>query len=172
MIPKLALALLAAAALPAVAAAQAPATPLFASDGLLHLTIRGPVSAIADGQRREVPRPATLSVAGGETLPVTLTPRGITRLSHDICQFPPLRVAFAGRPAAPSLFAGQNKLKLVTHCRNAESFQQHLLLEYAAYRMFNQLTPRSLRLIGKTWPSRAARVPGTVSFESRLRISC
>ena len=46
---------------------------------------------------------------------------------------------------ATSLFAGQKSLKLVTHCRNSADYQQHLLLEYAAYRMYNVLTPRSFR---------------------------
>ena len=32
--------------------------------------------------------------------------------------FPPLRVEFAQPPAATSLFAGQRRLKLVTHCRS------------------------------------------------------
>ena len=44
--------------------------------------------------------------------------RGITRATRDICDFPPLRVEFTRRPAGDSLFAGQRKLKLVTHCRN------------------------------------------------------
>jgi hypothetical protein len=43
------------------------------------------------------------------------------------------------------LFAGQKKLKLVTHCRANASFQQYLLLEYSAYRMYQQLTPLGLR---------------------------
>jgi hypothetical protein len=43
------------------------------------------------------------------------------------------------------MFAGQKKLKLVTHCRAAPGFQQYVLLEYAAYRMYNLLTPHSFR---------------------------
>ena len=35
----------------------------------------------------------------------------------EICTFPPLRVEFAQPPAATSLFAGQKRLKLVTHCK-------------------------------------------------------
>lgn len=51
------------------------------------------------------------------------------------------------RPAAPdSLFKGQRRLKLVTHCRPQEGFQQYLLLEYATYRIFNLLSPTSYRV--------------------------
>ena len=128
-------------------AARAPAaaeTPLFASDDPIRLTISGPVSAIARTRSFEA-KPGTLGVAGSESLPVMLSARGLTRRSADICQFPPLRVTFSGTPPPQSLFAGQKSLKLVTHCRGAESFQQHVLLEYAAYRMLNALTPASFR---------------------------
>ena len=41
------------------------------------------------------------------------------------------------------MFAGQKRLKLVTHCRDNATFQQYVLLEYAAYRMYNLLTPKA-----------------------------
>lgn len=139
----LALALVLAAA-PAAVAAAAPPKPLFASDDTIHIVIRGPITSFVRN-RAEQPRPATLTV-GGESLPVNLSVRGITRRMADICAFPPLRVEFTRPPAATSPFAGQKRLKLVTHCRQSESFQQYLLLEYAAYRMYQQLTPRSFRV--------------------------
>ncbi|MEO7240578.1 MAG: hypothetical protein ABIW16_04190 [Sphingomicrobium sp.] len=138
-------ALAALAAFGSAATAQTPPQPLFASDAPLHLTIRGAVSEVASSHRRDVTRAATLGVVGGESEPVMLSPRGITRLRRDVCQFAPLRVDFTSRLAAPSLFAGQKRLKLVTHCRAFEGYQQKLLLEYAAYRMYNLLTPLSLR---------------------------
>ena len=78
-------------------------------------------------------------------LPITLTARGITRLRDDICSFPPLRVEFNSPPPPGSLFERQGRLKLVTHCRTAADHQQKILLEYAAYRIFNLLTPVSFR---------------------------
>jgi hypothetical protein len=128
----------------APAAAQV-AKPLFASDAPIHLTIRGPMRTLT-GTRSSDARPAVIATDAGETLPVTLAVRGITRRQQEICDFPPLKVEFARPPTATSLFAGQHKLKLVTHCKNQTSFQQKVLLEYAAYRMFNQLSPRSFRV--------------------------
>src|SRR4029079_18671791 len=88
----------------------------------------------------------TLTDPGGQALTVALSPRGITRRATDICDFPPLHVRFASAPPASSMFAGQKSLKLVTHCRSGASFQQYVLLEYAAYRMYNVLTPHSFRV--------------------------
>lgn len=130
------------AALATAGAAQAE-TALFKDDAPITLTIKGPIRAVTGGG--EVAKPATLTVAD-ETLPIMLAPRGITRRKRETCQFPPLRVTFTGAPAAGSLFAGQKRLKLVTHCRPAEGFQQYVLLEYAAYRLYNTLTPFSFRV--------------------------
>lgn len=131
----------------AAAAPPAPPTPLFAAPDSVRVTIRGPVAAFARGNVEPYEqRQATLTLPGGETHAVFLTPRGITRLKREVCQFPPLRVRLA-QPAPPSsLLAGQRSLKLVTHCRAQASFQQTVLLEYAAYRLYNVITPASLRV--------------------------
>ena len=133
----------------ALAAAGPPtATPLFADDATIAVSIQGPLGEIArSAERSSTPRDGTLTfAAAGETLPIRLSPRGITRRRSETCSFPPLRVEFPQKPAAASLFAGQRRLKLVTHCRPAESFQQYLLLEYSAYRLFNLLSPVGFRV--------------------------
>jgi hypothetical protein len=127
----------------ATAKAPSPPTPLFASDAPIHVVIRGPISSLV-GNRSETPRPATMLV-DGVAYPITLTPRGITRLKSDICDFPPLRVELT-MPAPPgSLFDHQKRLKLVTHCKRDGAFQQKVLLEYSGYRLFNLMTPESFR---------------------------
>jgi len=124
-------------------AAQGPATPLFAADAPIALTISGPINAIA---RTRTPRDGTIALTGGaDANAARFSPRGITRLRKETCQFPPLRVEFTQPPAATSMFAGQRRLKLVTHCRSSADFQQHVLLEYAAYRIFNLISPLSFR---------------------------
>jgi hypothetical protein len=134
---------LAAVALTAPARAQQPATPLFAGDMPLRLTLQGPLAAIVRDRQNENARPGMLTL-DGQTFPVGLSPRGITRRAPDICDFPPLRVDVRSAPEG-SLFAGHRRLKLVTHCKKNEGHQQHVLLEYLAYRIYNLLTPQSFR---------------------------
>jgi hypothetical protein len=130
---------------PAFAQGAGPVTPLFASEQPLRLTIRAPMSAVVS-KRSDARHSATLAVTGTpEVHPITLSPRGITRRMSDICQFPPLRVDFDQPPPATSVFHGQRRLKLVTHCRQSADFQQKVLLEYAAYKLYNVLTPHSFR---------------------------
>ena len=100
---------LAAAAMASNATARAPSppTPLFASDVPIRVTIQGPMAALVS-KRGTTSWPATM-IVDGVTYPITLTPRGITRLKKDICDFPPLRVDLT-QPAPPgSLFQGQRR---------------------------------------------------------------
>jgi hypothetical protein len=133
----------------AVMAAPETPKPLFASADVIHLTIQGPLTSLAQTSERKVPpAPGTLSVNGAtpETLPITLEVRGITRRKHETCQFPPFRIAFTQKPTETSLFRGQKKLKLVTHCRTGASFEQYMLTEYSAYLMYNIITPVSYKV--------------------------
>jgi hypothetical protein len=120
-----------------------PPTPLFASDTPIHVTIQGPISSLVSS-RSETPRPASMTV-DGVTYPITLSARGITRKMSDTCDFPPIRVALTAAAPPGSLFEHQKHLKLVTHCRRDAGFQQKVLLEYSAYRLFNLVTPMSFR---------------------------
>lgn len=136
-------AILAAALAAVLATGGASAKALFETDEPLAITLRGPFSqltAAAPGSSLVVD--GSLSV-GGQTLPVKLSPRGITRRAKDVCTFAPVKVTFPDKPG-DGPFKGQKGLKLVSHCRTTESFQQYVLLEYAAYRMYELLTPASL----------------------------
>ena len=70
--------------------------------------------------------------------------RGHSRL--EACKFPPLRINFKKSLTKGSIFAGQDKLKLVTHCSTHKSSQANLLQEYLAYKIFNQLSDVSFRV--------------------------
>ncbi|HEX3423464.1 MAG TPA: hypothetical protein VHS33_08715 [Sphingomicrobium sp.] len=143
---KVKLALLAAWLFVMSTAAQAvQPKPLFAASDPIHIVIQAPLSGLIHNRSDSVVQ-GTLTDPNGQALPVALTVRGITRRSADVCDFPPLRVQFATAPPPASLFAGQKRLKLVTHCRNNASFQQYVLLEYSIYRMYNLLTPHSFRV--------------------------
>ena len=141
---RLALAALVALAFPAPAALAAD--PLFASSDPIQLTIKAPLAYLMRNRDSQAPVSGVLIDPSGQSLPVNLQLRGITRRTSEICDFAPLRVDFTAAPPATSVFAGQKRLKVVTHCRNSASFQQYVLLEYAAYRLYNLLTPRSFRV--------------------------
>lgn len=133
--------------------------PLFQSDEVLSLTVRAPLKTIFREREQDSEyHPGQLSFESrdGErvTLDVRLKTRGKTRLMSRICRFPPLRVDFRRSQVPGTPFEGQNNLKVVTHCQDRrKEYEQGLLLEYLAYRAFNELSEMSfrVRLARVTW---------------------
>lgn len=123
---------------------------LFASSEPLAFTLRADFKAVQRDRDREstVTYPATLVVPAGDgtdqSIPVRIRTRGHSRRKPGLCIFAPLRIEFGSNPLG-TVFEGQTNLKLGTHCRETAEFEQHVLREYAVYRMFNVLTPRSYR---------------------------
>ncbi|WP_299707117.1 hypothetical protein [uncultured Pontibacter sp.] len=89
----------------------------------------------------------TLSYTGakGETvaLPLKVMVRGNRRRDPRVCRFPPLMLNFIRKEMPEgTIFAGQNKIKLVTHCIGDE----YVLREYLVYKVYNLLTEQSYRV--------------------------
>ncbi len=121
----------------------ANAAPLFDDDETVEITLRGPISTVfsdtADRTEREF-----MLVVDADERPAGIRLRGNSRLR--VCKFYPLRIDLDPAIHAPTVFAGQDKLKLVTHCRNYDQGEQDLLEEYLAYRIFNAITGFSYRV--------------------------
>jgi len=81
----------------------------------------------------------------GRDIPVKLGSRGHLRLKSQTCEFVPIKVEFPREQLAGTVFEGQTTLKLGTHCRGDQDFDQYVMREYLAYRLANLVTPLSLR---------------------------
>jgi hypothetical protein len=127
--------------------ADAQARPLFASQEPLALTLKADFKTINKDRTEGSPNryPATLSLGEGAGLAVTLGTRGHFRLRHAGCSWVPLRVDFSKKGIAGTPFEGQSSLKLVTHCRDNDDFEQHVLREYLPYQIFGLVAPLAFR---------------------------
>lgn len=142
-----ALAIVLVAAWPARDAAAQPDAPLFASHEPVELTLAVPVRTLVRRRSRRPEVEGTVTyLAGGDPveLDVEVRTRGFSRL--ELCTFPPLRLDFRRSQVPGTLFAGQNNLKLVTLCRERPGYEQHLELEYLAYRIYNEVTDLGFRV--------------------------
>ena len=115
-------------------AAQAGASPLFNDNAVIDVELTGPIGSLIKNKKERNELPFVLK-ANGVEYHIQVRVRGKSRLR--VCEFPPLRFNFSGRNTEQTVFAGQDKLKLVTHCRDRNVAQSDALQEYAAYRMFN-----------------------------------
>lgn len=127
-------------------------TGLFESDKIIEITIEAPLSALASDRDLEPAyRDAKLTYQDEanvtHSLDVGVRPRGVTRRKPKVCKFPPLRLKFQSAQASGTIFEGQSKLKIVTHCRTTrKAYQQYVLQEYLAYKVLNLFTEHSFRV--------------------------
>ena len=87
--------------------------------------------------------------------------RGKTRANPKVCSFPPIQLNFKKKGNYENLFAGQDKLKLVTHCMKGKTYDQYVLQEYLTYKHYSLLTDYSfkVRLLKVTYIDSADQTP-------------
>ncbi|MGC9471968.1 MAG: hypothetical protein ACP5D1_10530 [Bacteroidales bacterium] len=126
--------------------------PLFASDEMIELNVRADLQKLLNDRGEEGERhPGLLeytTFSGDcDSFPVMLETRGNFRKRPENCDFPPLMLRMEEDEVEGTLFRGQDRLKLVTHCRtHQELFESLVIKEYLIYRWYNALTPCSYRV--------------------------
>lgn len=123
---------------------------LFESHDPMTVRIEAPLTTLLEELPEEEYLDGTFTYpdsSGTEhTFDIKLQTRGITRRNKSICNFPPVRLNFRKKQVEGTEFAGQDKLKLVTHCQTKkDTFEQLVLREYLAYRILQTLTDKSFR---------------------------
>lgn len=123
--------------------------PLFKSDAILRAVLTAPISQTYAQRHQDVrlyhPGQWTYIDNDGQTqrLDVSIRTRGHFR--REYCELPPLQLNFRKQQVDGTLFAGQDKLKVVAPCRDQAKYRQYVVLEYLAYRTFEILTEHSFR---------------------------
>ena len=119
------------------------AAPLFDESATLEIELVGPIKDLLADRKGDQELPFTLRAQGiDHEIDVRL--RGNSR--RRVCKFPPLRLNFKAQATTETVFENQDKLKLVTHCREKDAAEQDMLKEYMAYRIFNMLSEKSYRV--------------------------
>jgi len=118
------------------------ASTLFEDDAVLEITLKGPLSTVMEDVNERREQPFSLQTDGA-SVDVKVRVRGNSRVEY--CSFRPLRLNFSKDDALGTVFAGHDKVKLVTHCKKQSRYEQNTLEEYAAYRIMNLLSDVSYR---------------------------
>ena len=126
-----------------------PIPALFSSQDLIEFTLETDYRRLRRDRTQDSEyRPAVLRVTDDEgvlrTIEIEVKTRGLWRLEN--CRFPPLRVDLPRSRLGGTVFEGQNRIKLVSHCRDRDDDEQNVLEEYLVYRSYNLLTDESFRV--------------------------
>ena len=128
---------------------DATVPPLFASETPLAITFTANFDKLRGDKSQTSPwRSATMSYLGADgktvTVPMRAKTHGIWRLAH--CALPPIRLNVSNKDAKGTLFHDVQKPKMVSVCKNQDSYEQLVLKEAQLYRVYQILTPLSHRV--------------------------
>ena len=126
---------------------QSESLPLFAASDVLLVTLVGDFKTInKDRDPKSTQKyPGTLRLADNTELPIQYRARGHVRRMARTCDYVPLRVEFNKPAGKATIFARQEALKLVVQCAGGGDYEQYILKEYLAYRIYNIITKQSFR---------------------------
>ena len=120
---------------------------LFTDENILHFTLSVDLKDLLKdrGDEREY-HPATVkyttSSGGEEVINLKVRVRGKHRRDPNVCSFPPLLLNFPRKSIHHTIFAGADKLKLVTNCTK----EKYVIREYLVYKLYNIVTHQSFRV--------------------------
>lgn len=120
---------------------------LFQSDSILELELSGDTRALfndREGEATYFKMELSYKDQEGEEIihPLKVKTRGNFRRDKNNCFYPPLWLNFPkSKIPEGSVFSGQDKIKLVTPCRD----QKYVIREYLAYRLYSLLSPLSFQ---------------------------
>ena len=125
--------------------------PLFASHSPLLVTIEAPLTRLMEERPKEEYLNGTLRFSADDgtqhTLDLKIRTRGKFRRKKKHCDFAPIRLNLRKKQVVGTEFSGQDKLKLVTHCKNGNPrYEQLVLREFLAYRFLNVMTTKSFHV--------------------------
>jgi hypothetical protein len=129
----------------------AQSTDLFLNDSVLKVNIHYHArKVLSDRSNEKTYHDALLelvsSTGQNSTFKTGMRTRGIFRLKSSNCYFPPFTLKFNKNEIKNTVFKGYPKLKLVFPCRKSDAYEQYILLEYLAYKIYNLLTEYSFRV--------------------------
>ncbi len=122
--------------------------PLFASDEPVEVTLEADFAAIRrDHSDEPEERPARVLLPAGTPWRRS-SGRGVTSGSDPAyCSFPPLRLNLKKEGTGGTVFAGQDKLKVVVPCHpERDSYEEYVLREYLLYRVYALVTDAAFRV--------------------------
>lgn len=122
-----------------------PPDGLFSNDDVLNITLSGNIRELVKDRKEESQyKPFNLSYQEKDgawvSIPIEVKTRGHFRKTQGGCSYPPMLFNFSKQKEVKhTLFRHQNKLKLVTPCRD----EKFVVREYLAYKLSNLITPKS-----------------------------
>lgn len=124
-----------------------PFEDFFDREEPLEITLEFDLKNLQRTREEEQYQPALLTVEnydGDHTYPVRIRTRGTLRKSF--CNIPPFWINIRNSGIIDESIVGVRKFKVVNHCMKSAVYQDYILKEYLAYKIYQLLTPYSFKV--------------------------
>lgn len=127
---------------------QTPASPLSVFDYLTPeegnlLTLELDLTELINHKNTNEYLPASITTSDGQMLKLEVRARG--KFRRKTCEIPPIKLKFSKKDLRAAHLDTLNEIKLAVPCFDDPRGEELLLREYTAYRMFERLSPNSVR---------------------------
>ncbi|MEO6131668.1 MAG: hypothetical protein ABIQ02_07460 [Saprospiraceae bacterium] len=92
------------------------------------------------------PAEVRLQTPQGDSLSLDAKARTRGHMRLEICSFPPIKLKFDKGDLAAHSLSCMNEMDLVHHCQESDAFDQYLLREFMAYKLFELISPYSFHI--------------------------
>ena len=121
---------------------------LFQTEDYLSITLESDYQNLIKNKNRDDYQPAVITYTDEDGKPVRweleIKPRG--KMRRRICSMPPLKLKFPKSEIKAKGLAKFKTLEMVDICNPTPAYQQYVLREYVAYKLYNMLTNQSFRV--------------------------
>jgi len=126
--------------------AQGPlpaSTPLFGPQEPMSLALRASIKSLKGDTNDSTYLNSTLYYGSGEgvsdSLGIRVRARGHAR--REVCFYPPIALRFSESDSRGTPFEGQKEVKLVLPCQVGADYEDYVIKELLAYKLFEQVSP-------------------------------
>ena len=120
---------------------------IFSQEEPMNITLKFDIKSYQRGKMKGEYLPVQLTYHVNDTLDINkevrVKSRGEFRRQH--CILPPFWLNIKKAKVGNKLLKGTNKIKIVTHCKASKQYEQYLIKEYLAYKIYNEISPYSFR---------------------------
>lgn len=121
---------------------------LFATDEPLHMTLTFDVKEYQREKHKGEYMPVHFHWQMNDSLAIEedirLKVRGKTRINH--CSLPPYWLDFREADMKNKALEAIGRIKIVTHCKGSQTYEEYVLKEYLCYKIYNIISPISFRV--------------------------
>ncbi len=121
-----------------------------AENTVTNITLETNIDALIENKHKDEYQKAILKYkdAEGSAIERKIKVKARGKYRNRVCDFPPLKIKFSKDELTGDNLEDYNKLKLVSHCFEAEdgSTPEQLMKEFLAYKTFNLLSKNSFRV--------------------------